>query len=155
MQPHRAEYGLLVALIRFLFISMTIRYVKAVRDPATRLAYCLPGPLLFIAGWALIFTRQPPALSLSVLFAGSAAMRIQASMIEKRPGKSFRNAAIIVAVLMAAFVAMQEYLWVPVGVATAIGLFLMQRHHDNNIKKLDYRSQVARAQAMQARQTEL
>jgi len=137
-------YGLQMAIIRYLFLTMTIRFFQAARNPDTRLSYTLPGPIVFVAGWVLVFMRQPPPLSLSLIFAGSAAMRIQASMVEKRQGTSFRNTAILIVLMAAVFAALGDWEWAPVLVVIAAGLYWLQRYHDKNVKVRDYRSQIGR-----------
>jgi len=127
-----------MALYRFFFLNMFFRYVQGARDANTRLYYALPGPLLVIAAFVLVFQRVAPSLAVALFLAGSSMMRIQASMVEWFPWKSLRNGALLITAFMALFIAMGDYVWAPIGLALAAGLFVMHRHHEQELKRRKY-----------------
>lgn len=122
---------------------MTFRFFKAACDPETRLNYCLPGPIVFIAGWVTPWVLGLPALAISLILAGASAMRIQASMIERGPGKSFRNAAGFLVLFAVISVVLGALAWAVTFVITAAGLFFLQLFHENHLKREKYASGLA------------
>jgi len=141
-----------IAIFRFLWLRMAIRFVQAARRSETRLWYALPGPLILVAGFALVFTMQAPLLAVPLLITGSATMRVQASMVEEDKSNAFRNAAILVALWAVFLAVVKEWGWAPVSAAFAVGLFAMQQVHDKVDARHDYKSQVQAANAAARRQ---